>query len=283
MLRRPTAKEAEQYIDFAYKMALDPERSGYPTFTDGIKTKEDFIETCRYAFTREDRRVLLYMENGSVSGWIQFIIEEEDRYLEMNVFNIAGDIPNALKEFTEYCAENFADYTICMGFPGENRAAIHYLAEAGWCCEEQSYNNVLFFDQYELLPEDADVVKVTNENYSDFRKLHAPIEGNMYWNSDRLYDALEDWKIFVYYEHGEPAGAIYNRDAKTLMHIYGVDYRNNVYNAEVFRILMAAALNECKRNGKKYMVFFGEAQDQADALALGYTCIGEYVLYTKRK
>lgn len=283
MLRKTTIGEAEQYIGFAYELALDPARSGYPTYTDGIKTKEDFIDLCRYAFTRDDREVLLYIENNIVSGWIQFLFEKEDRYLETSVFNIAGDFSRALKEFIEYCNENFADYSICMGFPGNNQAANRYLTEIGWSCEEQSYNNVLFFDQYELHPEDSNVVRITKENYSDFRKLHEPIEGSMYWNSDRLYEALEEWEIYVYFEDGEPAAAIYNRDSQVLMHIYGVDYKNNVYQPKAFRLLMAKALNECKRNGKKYMVFFGEQQDQQDALELGYTCVGEYVLYTKRQ
>ena len=29
-------EEFDKYIDFAYALALDPARSGYPTYTDGI-------------------------------------------------------------------------------------------------------------------------------------------------------------------------------------------------------------------------------------------------------
>ena len=101
MLIKPTAEEAERYIDFAYELALDPARSGYPTYTDGIKTKEDFAETCRYAFSYDGREVLLYLENGVVAGWIQFLFEKEDCYLETNIFNIAGSVSAALKEFIE--------------------------------------------------------------------------------------------------------------------------------------------------------------------------------------
>ena len=35
-------KDFDQYIDFAYELALDPTRAGYPAYFDGIKTKEDF-------------------------------------------------------------------------------------------------------------------------------------------------------------------------------------------------------------------------------------------------
>ena len=70
MLIKPTREEGESYIDFAYELALDPSRSGYPTYADGIKTKEDFADTCISGLTREDRQVLLYLEDGAVSGWI---------------------------------------------------------------------------------------------------------------------------------------------------------------------------------------------------------------------
>ena len=280
MLIKPTIKEAEQYIDFAYKLALDPARSGYPTYTDGIKPKDDFIDTCRRGLTRADRQVLLYLEEGIVSGWILFLFE--DGYLETNMFNIAGSIPQALAEFTEYCAENFAGCKLCMGFPGDNKDAIGYLSQNGWSCEERSYNNVLFFEEYELRPEAADLVKVTRENYSDFRKIHERVQGDMYWNADRLYDAMDEWDIYLYCEDQEPSAAIYCRDCEILMEIYGVDFEDGHYHREVFRELVTKALNDCKRHGKKNMGFFGDYENQTDILDIGFHCVGEYVLFVKK-
>lgn len=280
MLIKPTAEEAEKYIDFAYELALDPARSGYPTYTDGIKPKEDFIDTCRWGLTHDDRRVLLYLEDGVVSGWIQFSFE--DGYLETNIFNISGDIPRALAEFTDYCEENFAGCKLCMGFPGDNKDAIGYLSQNGWYCEEQSYNNVLFFDNYEPRAENANVVKVTRENYSDFRRIHERVQGDMYWNADRLYDAMEEWDIYLYFEDREPVAAIYCRDCDILMEIYGVDFKDGCYQKNAFQALVTKVLNECKRSGKKNMGFFGDKENQSDILDLGFHCVGDYVLFAKK-
>lgn len=276
MLIKPTAEEAEQYIDFAYELALDTTRSGYPTYTDGIKPKEDFVDTCHRGLSRDDREVLLYLEDGKVSGWIQFLVEEE--YLEANIFNIAGSIPQALAEFTDYCAANYPDCKLCMGFPGDNKDAIAYLSQNGWSCEEQSYNNVLFFEDYELRQESADVVKVTRENYSDFRRIHKRVQGDMYWNADRLYDAMDEWDIYLY---GDTA-AIYCRDCEILMDIYGVDFEDGSYHRDAFCALVTKVLNECKRQGKKNMGFFGDNENQADILDMGFHCVGEYVLFAKK-
>lgn len=259
---------------------MDPTRSGYPTYTDGIKPKEDFVDTCRWGLARDDREVLLYLEEGEVAGWIQFLLE--DGYLETNIFNIAGSIPRALAEFTDYCEEKYPGSKVCMGFPGENKAAIHYLCQHGWSCDEQSYNNVLFLEDYQLRPEEGAVVKVTRENYANLRALHEAVQADMYWNADRLYDAMDEWDIYLYKEDGVPTAAIYCRDCEMLMEIYGVDFRNGCYRKAPFKTLVTKVLNACKRSGKQNMCFFGEAHNQADILDLGFHCVGEYVLFTKK-
>lgn len=281
MLIKPTREEGESYIDFAYELALDPSRSGYPTYADGIKTKEDFADTCISGLTREDRQVLLYMEDGAVSGWIQFLIEEDSKYLETNVFNISGDTARALGEFIDYCADHFPGAKLCLGFPGDNKEAVDFLTSCGLRCEEHSFNDVLCFDHYDLLPETGNVVRVNRDNFDDFRKIHEPIQGEMYWNCDRLFDALDSWTIWMLYENGQPAGAIYDRDAEVLMHIYGIDYLDDIFQESTFRALLIKELNECKRAGKKYMVFFNDAETQQTVLDLGFTCVGEYMLFVK--
>lgn len=42
LLKKATGKEAEEYKEAAYRLALDPLLSSNPTYADGIKTKEDF-------------------------------------------------------------------------------------------------------------------------------------------------------------------------------------------------------------------------------------------------
>lgn len=279
MLKKPTIAEAETCMDFAYALALDPSRSGYPTYTDGIKTKEDFLECCRYGLTNPNREVLLYLENGQISGWIQAIVEPESEYVEANIFNIAGDYAAALEEFITYCAACYPGYRICMGFPGENRTAIEALTARGWHCEERSYNNVLFFDQYALLPEDDGVTPVTCDNYPIFRTLHESVQGDMYWNADRILDKLDQWKIWTLESHGQADAAIYVRDSGCLMEIYGVDYRDGQYQKEAFSSLVVTALNACKRSGKKHMVFFGDDETQTEILKLGFRCVGEYLMF----
>lgn len=42
MLIKAELKDIEKYGDMAYSLALDPTKSCYPTYKDGIKTKKVF-------------------------------------------------------------------------------------------------------------------------------------------------------------------------------------------------------------------------------------------------
>ena len=58
MLIKCTKSELNTYIDFAYELATNPEKSAYPTYCDGIKTKEMFVEGLEKVFDRENEELL---------------------------------------------------------------------------------------------------------------------------------------------------------------------------------------------------------------------------------
>lgn len=103
----------------------------------------------------------------------------------------------------------------------------------------------------------------------------------MYWNSTRILHAIDRWRIYVCIRDGEAAGAIYYMEDALMPEIFGVDFPDGIYNGDVFRALLTAALNDCRRKGAKHMIFFNEEESQADAAACGFRCIGRYVCFKK--
>ena len=104
----------------------------------------------------------------------------------------------------------------------------------------------------------------------------------MYRNADRQYEAKDEWDIYLNYENGQPSAAGYCRDCDILMEIYGIDYLDNHYQPAAMRNLVAKLANACKQRGRNYLCFFGDAENQKDLLDLGFHCVGEYVMYTKK-
>ena len=283
MLKKLEQQDFDRYVDFAYELALDMTKSGYPTYADGIKTKSDFISRARAALSADNEEILLFERNGSVAGWIHYFYLPEDRYLDTSSFCIAEGMAEALAEFTAFARERFPGSTLYLGFPKENTEAVSALEASGFELIEESFNDVLDYNGYIPRPESGDIVPVTRENYQLFTELHSKYDEEMYWNSERILRVIENWRLFVLIRNEKPAGAVYFRiwEDKLLSEIFGIDFPGGVYDGEVFRTLLTAALNCDKRRGTRHMVFFNEDESQSDTLACGFRCVGRYVCFKK--
>ena len=268
MLSKITQEEFHDYLDFAYRLALEPERSGYP-------------KSAEKGLCAGQNELLVYRREGVVEGWIQYFWEPETHYLQTTLFNIRTDMAGAMGEFLHYIKTRFPDYHIYMGFPEENRQALKCLSEHGFSCNEESYNNSFFFDTYHIVPEKQDIRAVDDANYQDFRTLHAPLDTEIYWNNDRILADIFHWNISIYYKNDVPAAALYFRCDSIMPEIYGIDYRNDIFEGLACRSLLIHALNEGKKSGAEYLVWFCDDQHQPLAHALGFHCVGKYLCFDK--
>ena len=102
----------------------------------------------------------------------------------------------------------------------------------------------------------------------------------MYWNSDRIYADIDNWVIFVKLQNGEPVGSVYFiANAADWFEIFGIDMKDNAFNADVFINLLGKALNTAKDLGGKYMTFFCGDEEQKIVSELGFEYVGQYVCY----
>lgn len=281
MLKKLREQDFGRYVDFAYQLALDMTKSGYPTYADGIKTKDDFVARARKAFSADNEEILLYEQEGKTAGWIHYYYLPEERYLDTCAFCIAFGMKEALAEFIAFAQEHFPGSELYLGFPKENTEAAAALESQGFNCIEESYNDVMDFEDYVLQPEDTGIFSVTRENYELFSALHCQNDCDMYWNSARILDAIDRWRIYMCLRNGKAAGAIYYMDDTFVPEIFGVDFPDDIYNKDVYRALLTAALNDCKRRGAKHMIFFNEGESQTDAVACGFRCVGGYMCFKK--
>jgi len=280
MLKVCTHREYKTYADYVYSLATDPSKSGYPTYSDGIKTKEMFLARAEKAFTRETENILLFEFEGTVEGWIHYYYLPEDQYLSTVSFNIESHTEQALEEFIDFARHQFRGYELYLGYSADNQSAVDYLSSHGFECIEENYNNTAFLHRYAPIAADGHVVRITKHNYQSFRTLHSAVEGDMYWNSDRIYADLEDWIIFVHLRDGEPLGSVYYvTDDDGWYEVFGIDMKDNVFDTEIFRALLVTALNTAKELGGKYMTFFCGDEAQSIVRELGFDCVGKYVCY----
>ena len=276
MLVKAVKEDIEQYMDFAYSIAIDQAKSGYPLWSDGISTKEEFVDHVWKSYRNADRDILLFIVDGLVEGWIQFFYIEKDRYLQTNGFLINSNTEQALTEFLEYACAHFAGYDLYLGFPKRNTNAISFLQKRGCRLIEESYHDIFVFDGSAIQPEIAGIVKVTESNFSEFKKIHQT-DPDTYWSSERIFSTLNEWLIYLLYREDIAVGYICARDGE----IFSIGYRDNIFDKNTYKALVSAILSNLKVAGYKHMTFFNDEESHPTALELGFSCVGEYVLYVK--
>jgi len=281
MLVKATAEDINKYADWVYNLAMDQSKSGYPTYTDGFKTKEDFLKDARESITGESQEILLFFYEGNMEGWIEYFWIAEEKYLQLSGCNINVATGEAMAELLTLLEERFQGYSLYFGFPKANVNAVRFLQENGFSCIEEDYNNSFFFDTYQMQVVNDEVVRVEAENFGEFRAIHSTLEGEMYWTSDRIFEKLDTWKIYLYYENEKAVGTIFFTGQGDFLEIFGVEFSEGDYTQERFRALMVAALNEGKRMDAKYLTFFCEEREQSVVEELGFRPVGQYVCYLK--
>ncbi len=276
MLVTATKEDIEQYMEFAYSLAMDQTKSGYRLFSDGVSTKDQFIDHVWKGYQQGDQELLLFISEGNVEGWIQFYFIEKDRYLQTTGFLTNRNTEQALAEFIEYTREHFAGYKLYLGFPKKNSRATAFLQKSGARLVEEAYHDIFLLEDSKLPPVPNGLVRVTESNFSEFREIHQT-EPDTYWNSDRMYAALDKWIIYLLYREEKAVGYLCARDGE----IYHLGYRDRSFDPEVYKALVAKILQDFKKVGYPYLIFFNEEESQATALELGFSCVSEYVLYIR--
>lgn len=280
MLRSCSKDDFYKLIDFAYALASDLTKSGYPTYCDGVKTKEMFVSRSLKAFDRETEQMLLFEQDGEILGLIHCYWFPEDRYLDTCFFLTERETQLALSEFLGYARGQFPGYDLYLGFPAENRAAVEFLAGHGFECIENDWNNTAFPDRLGDFPENPGIRRIGRQDYHLFETLHRQIDGDMYWNSERILSDLENWVILLKERDGKPLGAVYYMDEKDgWLEIFGIDTAQEQDAPALYRELLPAALSDAKKRNATVMTFFCEEEYEQIAKECGFVCVGNYLCH----
>ena len=278
MLTKAVLDDVEKYCDFVYAIALDQRKSCYPTYADGIKTKEDFIANARRGVSQDEWELMLVSIDGTVEGWVQYYWIPQDHYLQLSSCNINRGTEQALVELLALLEERFLGYTLYFGFPGLNTEAVNFLRENGFQCIEESWNYTFFFDSFNLLPDDTRIARIDRDDFEDFRAVYKP-DHDTYWNCDRILEQIEQWIILIYYNNNSPVGTVFLQGCGEYYEIFGIEFADGGYREDIYRALLASALNHCKREGAKYLTYFCEEDTREVVQDLGFKCVGKYLCY----
>lgn len=261
-----------------WPVALDLTRSTYPTYTDGIKTREDFVDTVHRASGADWGEVLLHVHGGAVNGLV-VIDQVDEEYVSLRVCLTHAHQRECLDEVLAHVAAKHAGRTLWLGFAPENADLLALARDNGFALLDDSTNWTLHLDDWAILPEDAHVSAVDHTNYADFRT--AWTDADMYWNADRIWDAFDRWTLFTYRDECGVRGAVACMNDDAAAEIFGFQYAGS-YCQRVHRALLASCVNAVKAAGTRYLSYFTD-RGEADWLAeIGFCRVSDYVCYEKK-
>ena len=277
MLTRLTEAEFDRYAPWAYSLAMGKAHCSYPTWQDGIKTREDFMQRARRGFT--DEEVLLFWHDGEVRGWIQWFAIPEESYAMTVSFLVEDHVEEAAREFVAHVAQTNPGVTLDIGLDGANVQAAAALERCGFKLLESAVNHTIFFEKCPIAPVSEGVALMTEADEEDFRCLHN--DPDMYWNTDRLLADLPNWRVYLHRQEGAAVAALVCR-AGDWPEVFSVEFAGGDFLAESYRAMMAACLNDLRAEGIRYMTYFEEDACALPILAeLGFQQVGRYLAYRK--
>lgn len=279
MLTRLTRADFDRYAPWAYDLAMRPECASYPTWRDGIKTREDFLERAGRAFT--DEEVLLFRHEGEVCGWIQWYGIPEENYAQTVTFLLASHACEAAAEFTAHVARLMPGATLDIGLDGANARAAAALEKYGFTLLEKSVNHTLLLPGW-TPPAVPDAVRLTQfpRDEAAFRSVHD--DQTMYWNAGRILADAARWRNYLYWQDGRAAGCLCCMKDEGWPEIFAIEFENGCFSPEMYRALMAACLRDAKADGCPHLTWFEEDEQALPILAeLGFCRVGTYLCYRK--
>ena len=116
MLRPLTAAREAAALETSWALAQSPATSLYPSFADGIKTREEFLRAAslRNAAPGE---ALAHLSDGEIQGLIRYEALPEGRLLTFSAF-AARNPARATAEFLAYAAARYPAWQVDFGLHG---------------------------------------------------------------------------------------------------------------------------------------------------------------------
>lgn len=272
MLRDVCEAELDTLINEFWPVALDLKHSTYPTYTDGVKTREDFAETIRRAYREDWGEVLVHVHDGEDNGLLVIDVVD-DVFVSVHVCLTRAQQPECLGEVLTCLRAKHSGKTLWLGFAPENAEMLEFAKTQGFRLLDDSVNwNIALADWRPCAPETA-VLPVSGDNFDAFRTLWT--DEDMYWNVDRIEAALDRWMLFVTID-GRSAVACMDEGA--ILEIFGFQYVGD-YDANAQCVLMTACLNAAKAKCARYLTYFSDREEAAVMRLLGFRRVSDYRCY----
>lgn len=278
MVKELTEERVREAAELSWKRCGTPAKRSYPLFQS-----ETEIETEYRLRLHETYGGLLGCFSGeTLVGVCCFFFVPTERYLQTVAFYSDEGHPQSASEFLGYFESNYPGYSINIGIPFENAFAADALQRSGFDLVEDSHDMRLDRDGFITGRPEATVFRLEAEQYPEYAGFHDLHFPDIYWNAERLFSDIANWRIFVHRKNGTIDGSAFVMLQNKMAEIFGL-WTPDLQTARVLLHGLIGAL-AAENTEIGMMIFFvdgDEALNQAVSRECGFRCAGHYQLWTK--
>ena len=270
-------EEMKSAVEFAKRITKREKKLGYPQEIWEIDNIESFFKLA----INEDNYKLLILEENNIEGIVLLKKIDKDKYLQtIGGIYFNSDYSYVLEKLINYLKNNCKGYELFIGYTKDSKSIIKSLSKIGVLIEELDFYNLnpRYFKEIDLR---ENIIELDNSNVDEFFDLHNRLNADMYWNSDRLREVLDDWKIYLYILDGRinayVLGTVFKDNSAEIFTLSSIEkIKDNVFKELTWKIS-----NYFVENNVEYIISTCESGDNEGELLkeLNYKMTNDYILF----
>lgn len=279
MVKEISEEFLEEVVNFSWKLYCDRSKSSYPKF----KSYKEMYNVFLASIHHKDDKVLVCYENEEIIGTLNLLVKKYDNYIQSNggIFT-ENNFYYITTQFIDYLRVNYSGYEMYFGYSLENKEAIRFFTSAKAELVDSSLTMKLKKDDFVRRLYCNDVVLLESELYDEYSVFHDKHNPNIYWNSKRIFDNLDLWKIYIVIIKQKIVGSIFIRVNNKNAEVFGISINKEYEHQGLELKLLSQSLEYILERGIEEILYFVE-EDRVDeleaTLQVGFKKIDNYRCY----
>ena len=269
----------DEVMTFAWEFTSHQETCSFPKFKDFEDLKKVFLRLLK----SEDDRVLACIENEVLVGVLNLQVKKEDLYLQsLGGIFAKQDFDDVAKQFIQYLKVRYPNFNMYFRYPLENQTAIMFLEKMGAELLDACVTMELRQEDFKMSSSKHGVIRLPSDYYEDYAAFHDAHYPNIYWNSQRIFDHLDLWNIYVVIENQKIIGNIFIRMNGSEAEIFGLSIDESYQRDNLELDLLSTSMKDCFLKDIEHVLFFVNEDDQRQidaTLEIGFKQIDTYRCY----
>lgn len=160
----------------------------------------------------------------------------------------------------------YPNFRALFEFPKENKKVNNYFIKNNYECVDSCLDMRLSILDFKGSKHSNNIFKICKSDFDSYASFHDKSFQNIYWTSDRLREAFDDWYIFVYRPKDTIEGSVFIKvcDENTL-EIFGLLVSDEYIGKGIEEVLLEQGLEilfKCKPSIKQTIFFINDVESE---------------------